>query len=424
MDLLGEEEPPPRRPWRLATLLVMGILAGGLGVWWFAAERETPEPPAPCQPLGDDSWEQGRERVPFAPIPGGELEGPMDTDFDAPAAGILTLDFRWPDGSPAAEIAGVLRPRSQPIPGSRDVPFRAALDGRAEIGGLTAGSYLAHTDRSVVHPVEIPPTRDLELRIDLTPGLRVSGSVSDTEGAPIPGAEIWISEAQSCNRGMLVAHADDLGRFEIRDVHPARFVWARGGGWAPSAIQQVAEELTLTLTGPAARLRGRVVDDRGLPLRWATVQVGWYLGPQPVTGLTVFPTRTLLTDRSGAFEASDLLPGGHPILARHPGHQRSRSRIQLHAGSLTAIEIDLDTAAVLRGIVRDDRGQPLADIHVATTGSPAQETTTDQAGRFVLDEIPPGEVEVIATDRLQDRGSRSIRRALQPGEIVRWDPIL
>lgn len=424
LELLGEEEPPPRRPWRWVTLIVMGFLAGGLGVWWFAREPKPPGPVAPYQPVDDDSWTRRRGRTSFAPIPVEDLVPPADSDFDEPPGGTLTLEFRWSDGTPAPGISGVLRLRSHPIPGSRDVPFQALGDGRTEVGGLTAGSYLLHTDRSLTRPLEILPNREAALRIELPPGLTVSGCVIDSQGRPVPDAEIWISEEQSCNRGMRVTRGDDQGHFEIRAVHPTRFIWARAEGWAPSAVCPVQDDLALTFAGPGARLRGCVVDDRGLPLRCATVQVGWYLGPQPVSGLTIFPTRTLLTDRDGVFAAADLLPGDRPMLVRHPGHQRARRRIQLDAGTLTEIEIDLATAAVIRGIVHDDQGRPLPDIHVATAGFPSQEATTDEAGRFVLDELPPGEIEVVATDRLEGRGTRRTRRALRPGEIARWDPIL
>ena len=136
---------------------------------------------------------------------------------------------------------------------------------------------------------------------------------------------------------------------------------------------------------------------------------------------------TTRSDAEGSYRLEGLGPGTWRLFAVRPGQAqggdaangwRSVLRqledhavlVDLVAGDLRVVDLDAQgPGATLSGIVRVNH-EPLGDLRVAVSvfeddGSRAfsRTTTTDGAGRYAVDGLPPGEVEV----RVQAEGQRS-----------------
>ena len=161
-----------------------------------------------------------------------------------------------------------------------------------------------------------------------------------------------------------------------------------------------------------ARIRGRVTDDHGLPLRRAAVVAVGRESRRP---------RTALTDPDGRFELTDLPGGTYEVRASKGGYvaqvfgqrgSRGQGRpIDLGNGQvIEKIELTLSRGGVVTGRVVDEFGEPMADASVTavrytTIGGrkrlvPAGRTAqTDDLGQFRVFGLPPGEYYVSARVR-------------------------
>lgn len=85
-------------------------------------------------------------------------------------------------------------------------------------------------------------------------------------------------------------------------------------------------------------------------------------------------------------------------------YARAASGIRLEAGQERVIEVTPTAGGTVTGEVRDEQGQPLAQVRVRTTASPMawmgtsqqRETTTDEDGKFSLRAIAPGDQQIEA----------------------------
>ena len=160
--------------------------------------------------------------------------------------------------------------------------------------------------------------------------------------------------------------------------------------------------------GPGATLRGRVVDEGGLPLAGATVMT-MPDGTQPDSPLfrllsAALPTRitarTARSDVDGQFELVHLAGGEYQLHVEHPDACREIVRnVQLPAsGELGLPAIRMTRGALLSGRATAD-GRIAGQIKVVLTsvdnsqrGGVRLEATTDNQGRYRMPaRVPPGE---------------------------------
>ena len=101
----------------------------------------------------------------------------------------------------------------------------------------------------------------------------------------------------------------------------------------------------------------------------------------------------------GRFRA-DALPAGRVTLtAAAPGYVTTTREIEVVAGdrlhdvTTRDVRIEMERGGVVTGRVRDDRGDPVADVTIAAAGLRAR---SDREGLFRLDGVPPGRVRVSA----------------------------
>lgn len=175
------------------------------------------------------------------------------------------------------------------------------------------------------------------------------------------------------------------------------------------------------------RIRGRITDDAGQPLRRAVVTLFGGQRGQP---------RTTLTDADGRYEVVDLPAGTFQVMAtkgafvrvsygqrtpRGPGRP-----IELGEGqSIDKIDITLPRGGVIAGRVVDELGEALAEATVSavrplTTNGRSRlvpmgrSVQTDDLGQFRLYGLPPGEYYVSAVLRSGGMGMPANEAAGDP----------
>ncbi len=191
-----------------------------------------------------------------------------------------------------------------------------------------------------------------------TGGVRVSGRVVDSYGAPIDNAEIWLENmGERAASGPMWLGTDASGRFTAPEVRTGLYaITAVARGFSPRAIalelDADADELRLALDrAPSPRVW--VVDADGHPVAGAIViacpqQEDW----------------TLVSAADGTVEFG---PGalGCTATAHHVRHAHSRA-VRLTAEGRATLR--LEPGGAIEGIVTDSSGRALFDAKVSVTG--------------------------------------------------------
>ena len=267
----------------------------------------------------------------------------------------------------------------------------------------------------------------------------VSGVVRDSiAGKGLPGASIQIVGASDVVLGQrFTAIADSTGRFSIRNVPPGRYL----AGFQHPRLDSFGleiEDRSLTVASPDVRLDlatpspatyialvcpdarsgsllvGHVRQTGSqAPLADATVSASW----SELDTTNVFTAQrtrehSIRTSTSGWFALCGL-PSEVAVLARAAAGSDSSGYVRFampavsvrvttfHVGGAVRVTKTGDNTsgvapqvawrgnARLSGIVRDERGQPMANARLSVWGT-ASETTSDARGRFTLGDLPGG----------------------------------
>ncbi len=262
--------------------------------------------------------------------------------------------------------------------------------------------------------------------------LALAGRVEWPDGTPASGATIVVdprnAEPFPEERAMLELVADAEGRFAVEPFDAQRYALARfdvvaradadGGAFWVARAADVAKgsELVLTL-GLGHVLAGRVVDDRGRPLRAFTVSAAPYEHAERGR----FGDRVVVAceDESGAFALSGLFAGRWFVAVRAAGHADARSTfVDVPGASAT---IALERLGSVAGRVVDASGAPVEGAYVHGVSRMEQawrpplaleSRTTGADGRFRVDGVVPG-VYLVSAD-----GSEETALRVGPGEHV------
>jgi protocatechuate 3,4-dioxygenase beta subunit len=335
--------------------------------------------------------------------------------------------------SPAPQVRGrVLSPDREPLAGAqvtlREPPkdFRklernplamAAFDadflgettrratttdgGSFEIGALKAGPYelVVEAEGYAPHrgPVGIEGAAvevgDVVLQ-SLEP---ISGRVLGPDGSPVAGASVFVLDPRaSADRGAVEGRGiprrgpGDLdedttegdGSFDLLRVPPGTYsVAVTAPGFVGRRVEQVrtgTRDLVVTLV-PGETISGVVVDaaDRR-PVVGATVQEGFRSG-----NLTTTDARGRFTLRGIDRGDSDAARNGVHLNVEHEDYQQLFQGLQVpRGGSFQDLELELQRARGVEGVVLDPRGQPVkgARVWVEVPGFPPAILMMDPQG--------------------------------------------
>ena len=275
------------------------------------------------------------------------------------------------------------------------------------------------------------------IELAMAPAAIISGRLIDAEtGAPLAGQVVLTHDGDEPPRQ---GESTAAGQFAIEGVPPGRwYAEAAAPGYVGADSLAFSadrsRELTLRLSRGGS-LAGVVLDPDGIPVSGALVEADGgaarAAAPRPLprfvaggnfiprgelgvmTGPIPFPpaqpieasriaepiasSRAAPIDRSGSQRMTDdrgrfrivgLEPGRYQLLASHPDFAGGASAPVVIAlgASREGIEVLMTRGVRIRGVVRDERGDPIvaARVTASSAGPMPAAAHTDPAGRFVL----------------------------------------
>ncbi|MEZ5973647.1 MAG: carboxypeptidase-like regulatory domain-containing protein [Planctomycetota bacterium] len=250
----------------------------------------------------------------------------------------------------------------------------------------------------------------------------VGGRLIEPGGAPVVGAQVILSSYGDWATGYAIpllpgevkrigfpTRSDAEGRFRFavpapdaavatlrvepdrfHDVYEQRFGLREDCAAPLVAGQRDLGDLVLVATGA---VRGRVTDAQGNPLPDVVLD----LGPRP----SVTVGRDGFSDAEGRFEILHAPVGTFGVSARLQGYLRVfHPDVEVVAGRNTDdVQIVLERAPTIEGLVVDDGGMPQADAAVLGNAVDAGQVVTgrsDASGRFRLELPVEGSYEITA----------------------------
>ena len=337
--------------------------------------------------------------------------------------GVLTLAS---DGS-AVEGALVLGKDSRRVEQCRT---HTDISGRFLFKDLQPGLFILQITPRDAAP---PPSKTIELRegertwleLALDDGVRIHGTVSDSYGGPIAGAEIGLGA--SFKRSVFTdAHGMyemfGLGGAKRRDLGDPR---VRAEGYGNEGKRLVDSELTQDtqldfVLLPARHATGRVIDTDGAPLEGAYVAG---VGSKKVEGVFRRDWESTATDADGRFELASLhLLIDHQLFLRKEGYGSRVYDFPADEGDRERIDygdLVLHPGGRIEGILMSQSGTPLPDHMIKLRGAnedlgrfrpeaealkgtwvtAVRHSRTDTQGRFHFTDLPGGKLKVTASVR-------------------------
>ena len=326
-----------------------------------------------------------------------------------------------------------------PVDRTQRARFRGARTdehGRFVVRGVPTQAYSLSFERSGYDgkSAPVPGPDDGPLRIWMAPAREASvvlvGTLLDAGGGLVTDGTV------GCEDRFVKTGADGSYRLAIheRDAADAR-LWAA----APERQALVLDDalalsieqpdgtrlLDLVLPGEALAIHGRVLGPDGQPwpdvlvYPWQLDEPSWrgpveeFCVPQDREGHRMLNGKRLYatTAADGTFRLGGLRRTGYRLRALHTGTHAATLVDDVFGGS-EGIEIRFPANAVLaevRGVLRDPSGQPVAGAGISimvpnwkssrgSSAQPAVSTTSDEDGRFVLEDVPTGDAELVAED--------------------------
>jgi len=282
--------------------------------------------------------------------------------------------------------------------------FRVVLAGQIGNGKEVVEIALPKKRAEVVTAPERQPR--------LRSGLVLAGVVRDEAGVPIDGVKMQIVPGREWllrwyANGMFEAHwhpqsssARMLG-YHFLGQHAQRNLAA------VVEIDEDANTLDVKLE-PAAILTGKVVDAGEKGIKGAKI-TAVLQGPDWRANLLPL---VIETDAEGKFNVAAVPLGhGYRLMARTIGYRESQ--IDVHTGDVRDNRIDLGPIVLARGefsvsgVVVDVNDKPVANAEIFCTGEgqPGAGAVTDTDGRFRVDGIFRGQVQITAGFRARGYGS-------------------
>jgi len=308
-------------------------------------------------------------------------------------------------GTPDRLTVIVTKSLGEPVAGAT-VLVRSEGETRPSGYGRTGGNGEAQVDISpgpAVVNVEHERLRDErrqvelsmganELRIELHAAAEIAGTVSSHDGAPLALATIEAVTEYSRNnrRHQRNTVSDQDGAFRVTGVEPGSYIvtarspgHADGGPESPVRVDGDSIEGIEIVLQPEARIVGVV---SGLtPSDLTQVEIRAWKDSR---------SREATPDTEGNFVLKGIGPGTWRVTLTKgvPGSERRVSReVAVDRGSSEVfVELRFEPGFRLSGQVFDT-GEPLSGARLGVAG---QSTHTDHEGRFVLDGLKPGRLQL------------------------------
>lgn len=328
-------------------------------------------------------------------------------------------------------------------------------DGRFSIPDLDAAQSYRLIVRHERYPETLSPEISLasadatEITVTLSPGGAIGGTVKDATGKPIPGARVVVVDAFNQDpvdpQNLLPAFggsgrgngtSGEDGRYLVQNLSIGKKrVSVSAEGFLPSQIEEASVEEGTTPTtldfvlDRGKGISGKVTDPLGKPVDGAKVNA---TGTNPEA--PGFGSATTLED--GTYRIDRLVDGTFNVSVRKTGFT-VEFRKDVPSGS-EGIDFSLRRNGSVAGtVVEAASNAPIRQFMVRVSEMVPSEVPANKAkafnseeGRFVLDEIRPGQYRVEVTAKgfapatiddvavAEGAGTEGLRLALKEGGVV------
>ncbi|WP_052666311.1 carboxypeptidase-like regulatory domain-containing protein [Nitriliruptor alkaliphilus] len=227
---------------------------------------------------------------------------------------------------------------------------------------------------------------------------RITGTVVDTSGEPLPNVSISATDGVTTTPTRTLSSGADRGSFELRDLPtPGTYtltVTAEGYFDHSVTVPLDAEErvlgLQVVLTSGRGSLTGRVTDPEGRGLGGVDITI--------VGADVESQTTSLSADEVGTWFVDDLpVPGTYTVTFARRGMTTQALSVELVPGpAATRSGVDAVLApatASVHGMVTDPAGEALSGVVIVLHDGELERRTISSdvpPGRYRLDEVPPG----------------------------------
>ena len=342
---------------------------------------------------------------------GNEVGGPISyklTDKSDPA--ILQL------GGGAKVIVSIHDDQKKPIANAEvkvdeddGVTAKTGADGNATIGPVHPGWVGVHATAEGFAPnagFTSVGSANATGRIELVlhAGIAVTGHVVDEAGKPIAKAKVSTSGLWNLGSSMDPVTTGGDGAFALVLSAGTHTLVAVDAEHAPSRSTPVVvttkpiDGVTITMKA-GGHLTGRVVDAKHQPVAFATVRTAG-----KGSDMWLVPRRQATSNKDGTFELRGLTRTKLDLRAESDTTASKIVSVDLTAtADKKDVELVLDVAGTIAGVVVDDKGQPVTEVQVSSApdvwgGGDADSmslagfstATTDGAGAFTIHGLPDG----------------------------------
>ncbi|MEU6041098.1 MFS transporter [Actinomadura sp. NPDC047616] len=224
-------------------------------------------------------------------------------------------------------------------------------------------------------------------------GGQIRGVVYGPGGGPVASAALTLIDVAGRQLGRAQTGPD--GRYALRTPGPGTYVLiAASAEHEPQAATLVAGDkpldFDLVLAGNGG-LSGTVRDPGGAPVEGAMVVV------TDVRGEVVGSARTAA---DGGYALRDVVAGAYTVAVSAEGHRPVALQAEVTGSGATRLDVELRPGVQVRGTVRNQSGEPVADASVTLldgAGTVVAHMITGPDGEYAFTDLTGGQYTVIAS---------------------------
>ena len=312
---------------------------------------------------------------------------------------------------------------------AEDQEWRGETDaaGRFSIQGVPPGpGYVVVTAQGYgrdQHPIkQLADAGEIELA--LQPGRSVKLVVRDDLGKPIPGVivECFAEEhddfrtAETDAKGSVTLDGFHVytATLDIKLTHEAHVSDEAFERSIHLSDKKINPQHVLVMPR-AGKISGMVTDARtGQPLNGARVATGI---------LDSYSSPRDWSNYRGRYGVIGVAPGRTVVTVHLADYAPELATVNVQAGATATLDIKLKPAAEVRGTVKNQEGEPVANVYVDATRWRGYETlglrsVTGEDGRFVIENAPTDEFEVMVSARRMKSVKLKVKASGEPIDIT------
>ncbi len=410
----------------LALSMVVVVVLGVAGYGTVQHKKAAPAPTAahssPSQPVAQ---EMPKDLTPAASMSGTSpsTEAQPESSAAAPAPGTVNVTgdlLMEGSNTPCKSLMLVFKPEAA----GKSLYTHTETTGRFELPDCVPGTYRVFLEDEVRVLKNMPVTvnvpagkAEAEVHLVVDAGASVSGQITNKEtGIGLPGAGLYVAAVKSGQNGVSGCPENKIysgpdGRYFFEGLRPGKYqLFLEPDVTACDANGKPLYKLTLTGTesrdiAVAGRERIENVD---FPLLLGGAPISGMVrdaAGRPAAGARVeaFAAQSWQeaeTKKDGTFTIRGLTAAGNCHLFARMGAETSEviGPLTVPEGGLKDVQVQMRVGGVIRGILTDEQGAPLAGNTlnaIPGTSFGVNSANTDKDGAFQFDSLAEGPCEIM-----------------------------